>query len=133
MSEQNKDGLTSETNVNDFISELNAGMLVTQLGLTLSAAALGTVINGRGSKKGKVTLELNIQQIGENDQVVITSKISSSIPTKTGKKSEESATDTPMFVGKKGILTIDAPKESLTGQFNLQHEVEQPSRVRQIK
>ena len=122
-----------KTNVQDFIGELNAGVLVDQLGLMLSEAALATVINGNGSKKGKVGLEFTFQQIGENDQVIVVARLTKSVPTKRGKKTEENATDTPMFVGKGGVLTIDAPKESLTGQFNLQHEVESPGKVRSIK
>lgn len=123
----------TQTNVNDFIGELNAGILIEQLGITLSEAALATIVNGQGSKKAKVNLELTLSQIGENDQVVVAAKLSKSVPTKRGKKTEENVTDTPMFVGKGGKMTIDAPKESLTGQFNLQQEVEQPSKVRVIK
>ncbi len=115
MSEQ-KD---SKTNVNDFLGELNAGILVGQLGLTLSEAALATVLHGKGNKKGKVTLELSFSQIGENDQVVVSTKLSKSVPTQRGKKSEENVTDTPMFVGKGGVLTIDVPKEDDNGQFSL--------------
>jgi hypothetical protein len=118
MSEQ-KD---SKTNVNDFLGELNAGILISQLGLTLSEAALATVLHGKGNKKGKVTLELSFSQIGENDQVVVSTKLSKSVPTQRGKKSEENVTDTPMFVGKGGVLTIDAPKIDDSGQFNLQHQ-----------
>lgn len=115
MSEQ-KD---SKTNVNEFLGELNAGILIGQLGLTLSEAALATVLHGKGNKKGKVTVEFSFSQIGENDQVVVSAKLSKSVPTQRGKKSEENVTDTPMFVGKGGVLTIDAPKEDDSGQFNL--------------
>ncbi len=127
MAEQVINKPSTQTNVNEFIGELNAGILVEQIGINLSAAALATIINGQG-KKGKVSLEFTISQIGENDQVVISTKLSSSMPTKRGKKSEENTTDTPMFVGKGGRMTIDAPQESLTGQYNLQQEVELPGK-----
>jgi len=132
MSDEKQVQRSNVTNVDDFIQELNAGIFVEQLGLVLSAAALATVINGSGNKKGKVTVDFSFQQIGENDQVVVTTKLSSSMPTKRGKKSEENAADTPMFVGKGGVLTIDAPRESLTGQFNIDHENERPSKVRSV-
>ena len=124
--------MSNNTNVPDFLGELNAGILIEQLAIMLSEAGLASVINGSGNKKAKVSLEFSFQQLGENDQVVIEAKLSKSLPTKRGKKSEENSTDTPFFVGKGGKLTIDAPKESLTGQFNLQHEQELPGKVRSI-
>lgn len=129
MSEHQKD---SKTNVEDFLGELNAGILVNQLGLILSEAALATVLHGKGNKKGKVNLELSFSQIGENDQVVVAAKLSKSVPTQRGKKSEENVTDTPMFVGKGGVLTIDAPKVDDSGQFNLHHQ-QDGEKIRSIK
>ena len=129
MSDQKPVQTSNITNVDDFIQELNAGIFIEQLGLVLSAAALATIVNGSGNRKGKVSVDFTFQQIGGNDQVVVTTKLSSSMPTKRGKKSEENAADTPMFVGKGGVLTIDAPRESLTGQFSLKQENELPGKV----
>ena len=112
----------SKTNVNDFIDELGAGVFKEKLGHVLSDAAMATVMHGIGNKKGKVCIEFTFQQIGENEQVVVSHKLSSSLPTKRGKKSEEDTTDTPMFVGKGGILTIDQPKEDDHGQFSLRED-----------
>lgn len=128
MSENNQ--IDTKTNVVDFISELNAGILINQLGLTLSEAALATVLHAKGNQKGKVTLELSMAQLGENEQVVITSKLTKSVPTKRGKKYEENITDTPFFVGKGGVLTIDAPKVDNNEQFQLNHETD--GKVRKI-
>lgn len=114
----------SRTNVNDFVGELNAGILVNQLGDTLSEAARATILHGKGTKKGKVTLELTFSQIGDNNQVLVTSKLSKSVPTPRGKKSEENASDTPMYAGKGGVLTIDVPREEDSGQFNLHHQID---------
>lgn len=108
---------STQTNVNDFIGELNAGMLGEKLGILLSKAALGTILNN--NKKGKVCCEFTFTQIGENDQVIVTTKLTNSTPTKRGKTTEEDATDTPFYVGKGGKLTIEQPKENLDGQFNL--------------
>jgi hypothetical protein len=124
MSEQ-----STKTNVPDFIGELNAGILIEQLGAILSEAALNTVHHGKGNKKGKVSLEFTLSQIGENEQVIVCAKLSKSIPTQRGKKSEENITDTPMFVGRGGQMTIDQPKVDDNGQFGL---VETDSTVRRI-
>lgn len=123
----------SKTNVNDFIGELNGGSTIEQLGYILSEAALATIINGVGNKKGKVTLDFSITQMGANDQVIVSCKLTKSIPTKRGKKYEENITDTPFYVGKKGILTIDQPQESLSGQFNLKEEFDGRENIRHIK
>lgn len=130
MTEQKTD---TKTNVVDFIGELNAGILIEQLGIMLSEAGLATILHGKGTKKGKVDLGFTLTQIGDNEQVLVTVKLSKSVPTKRGKKSEENASDTPFFVGKGGKLTIDLPKNSITGQFDLQQQIEQPSKVRSIK
>lgn len=131
MSENNHQ-TDSKTNVIDFIGELNAGVLINQLALVLSEAAQGTVLHGKGNKKGKVILELSMAQIGDNDQVLISTKLTKSIPTRTGKKYEEHTGDTPMFAGKYGVLTIDAPKIDDSGQFQMHHQ-EQNEKVRSIK
>lgn len=111
-----------QTNIDDFISEIGAGIFKEKLAHALSEAALGTVLHGNGTKKGKVSVEFTFKQIGENDQVVISHKLSHVTPTKRGKASEEDTTETPMFVGRGGVLTIDQPKEDHKGQFSLSHE-----------
>lgn len=134
MTEQ-KMQVDNKTNLEDFFSELGAGAFKEKLALALSEAALGVVINGMGTKKSKVTIDFTISQIGENDQVIITHKLTKSIPTKRGKKMEENITETPMFVGKGGVLTIDIPRESMTGQFGLdvQHDgVKETETIRKI-
>ena len=108
-----------ETNVDDFIEELGGGVFKEKLAYLLSQAALGTVIHGLGKKKGKVNIEFSLKQIGENNQVVVTHKISHSTPTKRGKRSEEDITETPMFVGKGGVMSINAPKEEINGQMTI--------------
>lgn len=109
----------SGTNVQDFIGALGAGVLEKKLSMLLSQAAHGTILHGRGSKKGKVTLELTLQQVGENSQVIVSHRLSHSTPTARGKKTEEDITETPMYVGKNGKLTEEAPKEEFDGQFGL--------------
>lgn len=111
------------TNVDDFIDELNAGILKQKLGAILSDVAFGVITYGEKNRKGKIILEMNFQKVGDNDQVIISHKLSHSTPTKRGKKSEEDVTETPMFVGKGGVLSISPPKENDAGQFNLNENV----------
>lgn len=107
-----------QTNVNDFMSELGAGVLSEKLAHILSDVALGTSLHGQG-KKGKVTLEFTFSQTdSESDQVKISHKIGHATPTKRGKKTEEDTTSTVFFVGKGGVLTINAPEEESSGQQN---------------
>lgn len=111
-----------ETNVADFIGECNAGILNDKLALALSDAAMAQLNHGIGSKKAKVSLEFTFQQMGDNEQVIVSHKLSTSNPTKRGKKFEEDITDTAFFVGKGGQLTINQPKEDDNGQFALNAE-----------
>lgn len=112
----------AETNIDDFISELGAGVFKEKLSHVLSEAALGTILHGNGKRKGKVSLEFTFSQIGENDQVVVSHKITHLTLTKRGKRSEEDLTETPMFVGKGGVMTVSPPKENSKGQFSLESE-----------
>lgn len=108
-----------KTDVAEFIGECNAGIMSEKLALALSDAALAQITHGAGSKKAKVTVEFTFQQMGDNDQVIVSHKLATSNPTKRGKKAEEDVTDTAFFVGKGGKLTINAPEEDDSGQFNL--------------
>ena len=119
-----------KTNVADFIGECNAGILIEKLAVALSDAALSQLNHGIGSKKAKVSLEFTFQQMGDNDQVIVSHKLSTSNPTKRGKKFEEDITDTAFFVGKGGALTINPPEEDTSGQFDLTYENENIRRVK---
>ena len=113
-----------DTNVDDFIGELGAGVIKEKIAHVLSEAALATVLHGGKSKKGKVGLEFSFSQVGDNDQIIVSTKISQSIPTKRGKMTMEDATDTPMFVGKGGVISANAPREELRDQFGLVAEID---------
>ena len=109
----------SKTNINDFLSELGCGNFADKLAFTLSEAALNQIVHGQGNKKSKITIEFSFQQMGDNEQVIISHKLAKSLPTKRGKKSEEDTTETVFFVGKGGVMTVEPPREEDTGQFNL--------------
>lgn len=121
----------SATNVEDFLSELGGGVFVEKLAAVLSEAALGTVLNGYGNKKGKVAIEFSMQKVGENDQVIISHRLINTTPTKRGKRVEDDTTETPFFVGKGGQLTIDQPREEESGQFGLSHQQDGVRNIRE--
>jgi hypothetical protein len=120
----------AETNINDFLGELNGGVFVQKLAHVLSETALATVVHGNGKKKGKVTVEFSFDQVGENEQVIVSHKLLQSMPTKRGKQSMEDTTDTPMFVGKGGTLSVAPPKENNNGQFALNQQNDGVQKIR---
>lgn len=113
------ESVSSMTNVRDLIGELNGGSFEEKLALVLSEVALGTVVHG-GKKKGKLTIEFTFHKIGDNDQLVLSHKLSKVTPTKRGDKSEVDTTETPFYVGKGGVMTINPPKEQADGQKNFE-------------
>lgn len=88
------------------LQELDAGVLNEKLSRAVTDAAQGVIYHGQGKKKGKVTLELTIDQINDSRQINVTHKISSSVPTPKGKVTEEDTTSTALYVGKDGALSI---------------------------
>jgi len=113
--------MNNKTDVNQFLAELNAGILKEKLAYTLSEAALATVVHGNGKKKAKVAIEFTLGQVGENEQVIVSAKIAHKMPTKRGVKSEEDTTETPMFVGIGGRLSIGVPQEDNNGQSDIEN------------
>ncbi|WP_211828701.1 hypothetical protein [Kistimonas asteriae] len=116
--------MSNATDVVEFIEDLDGGVLKEKLAHMLSDVALGTVLNGDRSRKGKLNLELTFQRVGEHSQVIISHKLSHSTPTTRGKKMEENTTETPMFVAKGGRLSIEQPKEEHDGQYALVHQID---------
>lgn len=114
--------MSTQTNVDDFLESLNAGIFKEKLAVMLSAAAMGTVLHGEKSKKAKIGLEFSIIKVGENNQVVVSHKLTSNIPTKRGRKIEEDTTETPQFVGRGGKLSSEPPSEDFNGQVDLLSE-----------
>ena len=87
----------------DMLGDLNCGVFEQQLDKAISDVALGVVTN---SKPGKVTIELELKQIGEGQQVNVTHRLKYVKPTQRGKLTEDAATDTPMHVGAGGVVTL---------------------------
>lgn len=98
------------TSIPEFLDELNGGVFVQKLSAVLSEAALKTTEFGSKRKTAKVTVEFTLTPMNDCDQVMIAHKLQHAIPTKRGKKTEEDTTETPMFVGPRGALSISQPK-----------------------
>lgn len=92
------------TNVTAFFEDLYGGVFAEKLAAVLSEVATGVTTQDR--KGGKVTIDLSFSKIGNGAQVNIAHKLSYSVPTMRGKKSEEDTTETPMYVGSGGALTL---------------------------
>lgn len=111
-----------KTNVPDFFSELDAGVFENKVSVALNDVALGVLNNGG---KGKVIIELDIERLSnsmEEKRVEITHKLKFTAPTLHGKRTEDDATKTPMYVGKGGKLTI--MQEDQGQLFSLQGQPE---------
>lgn len=94
------------TVVPDFLGELDAGIFVNKIAAALNNTAVGVLNNGG---KGQVVLTFDIDRLSnsvEEKRVGIKHKLKFVTPTPRGKQSEEDTTETPMYVGKGGKLTI---------------------------
>lgn len=109
------------------LSDLNGGVFEEQLDRALQDVALGVVLNGSKGRRGDVTIKLTFARIGESSQVSIAHALSYNRPTKRGKATETYVTETPMYVGRGGKLSLvpdeqtrfdfdDARREKLDGR-----------------
>lgn len=97
------------TDIAELLGQLNGGVFEQQINRALSDAAANVCTHntGRGKpKKGKVTVEFTLEQIGESSQVSMTHAIKSVVPKPRGRLIEEHTTETPLHVGKGGKLTL---------------------------
>lgn len=91
------------TDVHEFLTDLDGGNVERKLSAILSQVAGAVVDHGRA---GKVTLELNVKQIGSGHQVTVGTKFKFNCPTTRGSQSEEETTQTPMHVGRGGAMSF---------------------------
>ena len=59
-------------------------------------------------KKGKVQVTIDIARIGESNQVNISHTLAYVEPTAKGKRSEDTTSETPMYLNNDGSVTIFA-------------------------
>lgn len=97
-----------QTDFQTMVGDLNAGVFAQQVGRALSDVAAGVVDTG---KKGKVTLTFDLKRIGEAAQVNISHKVAFKRPTTRGEATEVTTSDTPMYVGARGVLSLMPGKQ----------------------
>lgn len=88
------------------VGELNGGTFLEQIVTAFKATALGTVVHGDKGKKGEVTIKFSMSRIGETTQVAVRHTLDFTQPTSRGKRSETGTTETPLYVGRTGVLTV---------------------------
>lgn len=91
------------TDVNALLDDLDAGVFREKIARALSDVAHGVV---EYSKAGKVVITLELKQIADSRQVDMSHKLTYVAPTAKGKRSEENTTQTPLYVGRGGKLTL---------------------------
>ena len=89
--------------VGELVTDLEAGMFERSLSVAMSQTALSVMLHG---KKGKVSIEFEIDNIPGTSQVRVGHTIKYARPTASGKSSEEVNGATVLHVGKGGRLSL---------------------------
>jgi hypothetical protein len=91
------------TDVAKFLAELDGGVFEEKLSHALSDVS-GAVSNLR--EPGSVSIKFDIKPLGSGAQVTVAHKLTYARPTLRGKAGEEDTTETPMYVGRRGKLSL---------------------------
>ena len=91
------------TDVAEVLSDLGAGAFEQQLAMALSNVALGVVEH---MKDGKVTITLQMRQVGDGSQITCQHKLEYQQPTSKGSMREDVTGKTPLYVNRGGRLTL---------------------------
>lgn len=97
-----------QTDFQTMVGDLNAGVFAQQAGRAFSDVSAGVVDTG---KKGRVTLTFDIKRVGESSQVSISHKVAYKRPTMRGEATEVTTSDTAMYVGARGVLSLMPGKQ----------------------
>lgn len=92
----------------DLFGELDAGVFIQKVTRGLAEVALGAVTT---NKAGKVVLTFDVKQIGTSNQVNIHHTVKYVKPTPNGRVTEENKTETPVYVGVGGTLSVLPEKQ----------------------
>lgn len=95
--------VTNRTNLPGLLGDLNAGVFEQQLNTAISDIAANVCTHG---KKGELIVKFSFKQIGDSNQVAMTHSLKSVVPMARGRIIEESASDTPLHVGRGGKLSL---------------------------
>lgn len=92
------------TDVNQFMSEIGGGVFTQQIAAALSDVAANVMLH---NKAGKVTISFDLKKMnGDTSQVMIKHKLDYKVPTNRGQRTETGTTETPMYVGRAGKMSI---------------------------
>ena len=105
------------TNLEMFMDNLGAGTVRDLLERLISEISLACMVHGK--KKGVLKLDMDFLSHPEVDQLVVQHKITYTMPTSTGKKTEETSGDCLFYVGNGGRLFEQPPEEDWRGQVDM--------------
>lgn len=110
------DTSAAATDVPELIAELDGGMFDHMLSVALSQTAARVIDH---QKVGEVTIKLKLEKIPGTQQIRLGHNLKFSMPTGTGKSSEETEGATVLFVGRFGRLSLAQPSLLDDKQKNL--------------
>ena len=111
--------MQSNTDIQEVFEELGAGTFKTSLEAIMSKVALGVMVNGTEKPSGSVKIDLTFARKNETEQLAIAYKLSHTLPTSKGRRSEEIRGASVFFVGKNGKITVQAPDQIWNGQYEM--------------
>lgn len=87
----------------ELMGELEGGLFDRKLSIAFKTVAGAVCDIGRG---GVVTVKFAFKRIGESRQVMVTHTIEHTRPTVRGSASEDDATQSPLYVGPGGVVSV---------------------------
>lgn len=105
------------TYVKEFMEELDVGEFEKKVGAALTAVAIGVMRNDSGTAKGRVTIDFELGMLSA-EKINVKSKLKYVKPTSGGVQTEEDTTETPMYIGRTGKLSVLPPKNGLFDSDN---------------
>lgn len=113
---------SSATNYPKLMMELDAGLTANVIGQMLSDVAFAVANTNR---KGEVTIKMKLEpgNSADNSYLNINTELKVKEPKMDkGFKIEDTYHGSLVFVGKRGKLTYDRPKEDVNGQINMEDD-----------
>lgn len=95
--------------ITEILEDLDGGTLSEKLSRALGAVALMAVENERS---GELQLTLKVKPLRGSQQVQISHKIRSEHPKRNGSRIETDENVTLMYVGPRGVMTINPPDQT---------------------
>ncbi len=90
------------------LGELDGGVFIQKISYAMHQTAAAVIGHG---KAGKVTLEFSFKQIGTSSQTNCAHKLKFEKPIARGRTMEEEASETPLWVSKKGLTIMPDTQE----------------------